>query len=155
MTSSTLNTQAASSTDNKEEFKDLGFGTEVARGTRRRLLNRDGSFNVVLEGLNPLSSLGLYRWLLTISWPRFLSFISGSYVAINGLFAVAFLLCGPDALQSPTGTFAGQPIYRAFFFSVDTFATIGYGNIIPVGIAANTLVTIEALINIVGVALAT
>jgi len=155
MTSSTLNAANASSTNNQEEFKDLGFGTEVARGTRRRLLNRDGSFNVVLEGLNPLSSLGLYHWLLTISWPRFLAFIAGSYVAINGLFAFAFLLCGPDALQSSSGSFANQPFYRAFFFSVDTFATIGYGNIIPIGVVANTLVTIEALLNIVGVALAT
>ncbi len=153
MTSSTLNTAASS--ENKEEFKDLGFGTEVARGTRRRLLNRDGSFNVVLEGLNPLSSLGLYHWLLRISWARFLAFITGTYVAINGLFAIAYLLCGPDALQSSSGSFANQPFYRAFFFSVDTFATIGYGNIVPIGVVANTLVTIEALLNIVGVALAT
>src|SRR5438067_1124437 len=152
---STLNPETISSSDNKDEFKDLGFGTEVARGTRRRLLNRDGSFNVVLEGLNPLSSLGLYQWLLRISWPRFLGFIAGSYIAINGLFAFAFLLCGPDALQSTTGSFVSQPFYRAFFFSVDTFATIGYGNIIPVGVLANTLVTVEALLNIVGVALAT
>ena len=151
MTSSTLNAPPAS----REEFKDLGFGAEVAKGTRQRLLNRDGSFNVVLQGLNPLSSLSLYHWLLTISWPRFLAFITGSYLAINGLFAFAFLFLGPDALLSTTGSFAGEPFYRAFFFSVDTFATIGYGNIIPVGVAANTLVTIEALLNIVGVALAT
>src|SRR6059058_6168615 len=130
MTSSTLNAPNASSTNGQEEFKDLGFGTEVARGTRQRLLNRDGSFNVILEGLNPLSSLGLYHWLLTLSWPRFLGFIAGSYVTINGVFALAFLACGPDALQSPAGYFAGQPFYRAFFFSVDTFATIGYGNIV-------------------------
>src|SRR2546423_4145126 len=155
MTSSTIDTQNATSSDSRDEFKDLGFGTEVARGTRRRLLNRDGSFNVVLEGLNPLSSLGLYQWLLRISWPRFLGFIAGAYIAINGLFAFAFLLCGPDALQSTTGSFISQPFYRAFFFSVDTFATIGYGNIIPVGVLANTLVTVEALLNIVGVALAT
>ena len=93
--------------------------------------------------------------IITISWPRFLAFISGSYIIVNIFFAVAFLLLGPDALQSSTGDFAGSPFYRAFFFSVDTFATIGYGNIIPVGAAANTLVTIEALLNIVGVALAT
>jgi len=142
MTSSTLNPQTTSLSDNKEEFKDLGFGTEVARGTKRRLLNRDGSFNVVLEGLNPLSSLSLYHWLLTISWARFLSFIAGSYLAINAVFAFAFLLLGPGALQSTTGSFAAQPFYRAFFFSVDTFATIGYGNITPVGVVANTLVTI-------------
>jgi inward rectifier potassium channel len=153
MTSSTLST--APSSESKEEFKDLGFGTEVARGTRRRLLNRDGSFNVIREGLNPLSSLGLYHWLLRISWARFLAFVTGTYIAINGLFAFAYLLCGPDALQSASRSFANQPFYRAFFFSVDTFATIGYGNIVPVGVVANTLVTIEALLNIVGVALAT
>jgi inward rectifier potassium channel len=151
---STLTPQTGAAAD-KDEFKDLGFGTEVARGTRRRLLNRDGSFNVVLEGLNPLSSLSLYHWLLKISWPRFLAFITITYVAINGLFAVGFLLCGPDALQSSAGYFSGQPFFRAFFFSVDTFATIGYGNIVPVGVIPNTLVTIEALLNIVGVALAT
>jgi len=156
MTSSTLTGQMGSSPSTAlEEFKDLGFGTEVAKGTRRRLLNRDGSFNVVRDGLSPLSSMSLYHWLLTISWPKFLAFITGSYVAINTLFAFAFLLLGTDALQSSAGSFAGQPFYRAFFFSVDTFATIGYGNIIPVGVVANTLVTIEALLNIVGVALAT
>jgi inward rectifier potassium channel len=78
-----------------------------------------------------------------------------SYVAVNALFALAFLLCGPEALQSAVGSFAGQPFWRAFFFSVYTFATIGYGNIIPVGIAANSLVAIEALVYIIGIALAT
>jgi inward rectifier potassium channel len=156
MTSTTLTGQSPSTPSaSLEEFKDLGFGTEVAKGTRRRLLNRDGSFNVVLDGLDPLASLSLYHWLLTISWPRFLASIAGSYIAVNTLFAFAFLACGPDALQSSAGNFAAQPFFRAFFFSVDTFATIGYGNITPVGVAANTLVTIEALLNIVGVALAT
>lgn len=155
MTSPTLTGQPPSNAMAREEFKDLGFGTEVAKGTRRRLLNRNGSFNVILGGLGPLSSMSLYHWLLTISWPRFLAFIAVSYVAVNMLFAFAFLALGPYALQSSAGNFAGQPFYRAFFFSVDTFATIGYGNIIPVGVAANSLVTIEALLNIVGVALAT
>jgi inward rectifier potassium channel len=139
----------------EEEFKDLGFGTEVARGAQQRLLNRDGSFNVVREGLNPFSSMSLYHWLLTISWPKFLGFVTLSYIVVNTLFAFAFLSCGPDALQSSSTSFAGQPFYRAFFFSVDTFATIGYGNIIPMGLAANTLVAIEALVYILGIALAT
>jgi inward rectifier potassium channel len=84
-----------------------------------------------------------------------LGFMTISYVTINALFALAFLLCGPDALQSAVGSFAGQPFWRAFFFSVYTFATIGYGNIIPVGVAANSLVAIEALLYIIGIALAT
>lgn len=154
MTSSTL-VENRDSPASRDEFRDLGFGTEVARGTRRRLLNRDGTFNVTLEGLDPLASMSLYHWLLTISWPKFLAFISATYIVLNGFFAFAFLGLGPDALQSTTGSFATEPFYRAFFFSVDTFATIGYGNIIPVGVAANTLVTIEALLNITLVALVT
>ncbi len=156
MTSPTFTDQpVAVPRSSEEEFKDLGFGTEVARGARRRLLNRDGTFNVAREGLNPLSALSLYHWLLIISWSKLLGFLTASYVAVNALFAFAFLLCGPDALQSASGSFAGHPFYRAFFFSVDTFATIGYGNIIPVGIAANVLVTVEALVNILAIALAT
>lgn len=156
MTSPTLTDQpVAVPKSSEEEFKDLGFGTEVARGAQQRLLNRDGTFNVVREGLNPLSALSLYHWLLIISWPKFLGFITVSYVAVNALFAGVFMLCGPGALQSTVGSFAGQPFYRAFFFSVYTFATIGYGNIIPVGVAANSLVAIEALVYILGIALAT
>src|SRR3954467_14307257 len=100
MTSSTLNAHTTSLSDNQEEFRDLGFGTEVARGTRRRLLNRDGSFNVTLEGLDPLSSLSLYHWLLTISWPKFLAFISCTYLVLNAFFAFAYLGLGPDVLQA-------------------------------------------------------
>jgi inward rectifier potassium channel len=155
MTSTTAEQQASLPPVAREEFKDLGFGAEVARSTRQRLLNPDGSFNVLREGLDPLSSMSLYHWLLTISWRKFIGFFTLAYVAINALFAVAFLACGPDALQSATGSFAAHPFYRAFFFSVDSFATIGYGNIIPVGVAANSLVTLEALINILGIALAT
>src|SRR5256885_14054612 len=98
--STSLDAQQSTRPGSSEEFKDLGFGAEVARGTRRRLLNRDGTFNVVLGGLNPLSSLSLYHWLLRISWPQFIAFITATYIAVNGLFAAAFLLCGPDALQS-------------------------------------------------------
>ena len=153
--STTLDPQTSPPSEPKEEFRDLGFGTEVARGTRRRLLNRDGSFNVSLEGLNPLTSLGVYQWLLRISWPEFLLFICLYYVAVNALFAGAYLLCGADALQTSTGQFANQPLYRAFFFSIDTFATIGYGNIYPVGVPANALVSVEALLSIVSIALVT
>jgi inward rectifier potassium channel len=74
---------------------------------------------------------------------------------LNAIFALAFLACGPDALQSTSGSFTNEPFYRAFFFSVDTFATIGYGNIIPIGVIPNALVTVEALLNIMLVALVT
>ena len=135
--------------------RDLGFGSEVGRNVYKRLLNRDGTFNVVRFGLNPLSALSLYHWSLSISWPVFLGFLSLSFLAINTVFAIAFLACGVGALTGQPATTLGGDFFRAFFFSVETFATIGYGNIVPTGIPANLLVTLEALLNIVSVALAT
>lgn len=137
-----------------EEERDLGFGAVVARESLQRLLNRDGTFNVRRRGLG-LASLSAYHALLEMSWPRFLGWLSASYVVINAIFAVAYLLCGPGALQSPPSGAPGGAFLQAFFFSVETFATIGYGNVYPVGVAANAIMTVEALCGLLGVALAT
>lgn len=155
MTSSTFTEHAVVTALPQDDFKDLGFGAEVARSSRKRLLNRDGTFNVVRDGLHPLSSLSLYHWSLTISWPAFLGSVALLYLGINALFAGGFLLCGSSALQATTAAAEQNAFLRAFFFSVQSFTTIGYGNVVPVGLAANFLVTLLALINIVGIALAT
>lgn len=138
-----------------EEVRDLGFGSVVAGESRHRLLNRDGSFNVSRDGLNFWESLSLYHSLLTMSWARFLSFMTIYYLLINALFAVAYLLCGPYALTHTAEGVYTNSFQRAFFFSVHTFATIGYGNISPIGLAANVVVTFEALVGLLSVALVT
>jgi inward rectifier potassium channel len=66
-----------------------------------------------------------------------------------------FVLCGDEGLAGLAMGSMGGRFMRAFFFSVDSFATIGYGNVYPVGVAANWLVTAEAIISILGVALLT
>ena len=139
----------------EDPSKDLGFGSEVARGSHKRLLNRDGTFNVARFGLHPFSSLSIYHWSLSTSWPRFLGMLGVAYIVINVLFAVGFILCGDNALQGEVATTPTEIFLRAFFFSVQTFATIGYGHVFETGTAANLLVTLEAFLNIVGVALAT
>ncbi len=129
---------------------DLGFGSVVSRDPHR-LLNRDGTFNVRREGLAFFASLSAYHYLLNISWRKFLGYVGISYVAANALFAFAYVLCGPDALS---GTDPGcSPFVSAFFFSVHTLATIGYGSITPHNLAANIVVTIEALAGLLGFAI--
>jgi inward rectifier potassium channel len=147
--------QAAPSSSNGEENRDLGFGSVVASESRQRLLNRDGSFNVERTGLSFWSSFSLYHALLGMSWPGFLSVLTLLYVLTNAFFAFAYMLCGPGALSRSSGEASGGGFLEAFFFSVETFSTIGYGNLSPVGVAANLIVTVEALVGLLGVALAT
>jgi inward rectifier potassium channel len=90
-----------------------------------------------------------------MSWPRFLGIVTLFYLGVNAIFASFFLACGPDALGGMSYSTMGGPFMRAFFFSVDTFATIGYGNVYPIGTAANWLVTTEAIIAILAIALLT
>ena len=135
--------------------RDLGFGSVVSQHSRRRLLNRDGSFNVRREGLPAWSSLSVYQWLLTVSWPRYLALIVVFYLTVNVIFAAAYLVAGPHALAGAHGTGLGERFVECFFFSVHTSATIGYGNIAPASLAAQILVTIESLVGLLGLALAT
>jgi inward rectifier potassium channel len=137
------------------EERDLGFGAVVASQSRRRLLNRDGSFNVAREGMGLVDRLNPYHSLITMSWPRFLALMASTYIALNLLFAAAYLACGPDALLGGTSDMPRGGLLQAFFFSVHTFATIGYGTIAPHTIAANIVVTLESLVGLLSVAIAT
>jgi inward rectifier potassium channel len=135
--------------------RDLGFGAVISRESSQRLLNRDGSFNVVREGLGLLETLAPYHLLLTISWSGFLGLLALLYLALNLVFAGLFMACGPGALAGPGSLMLGGRFSQAFFFSVQTLATIGYGQIGPNGFAANALVTVEALVGLMYQALAT
>ncbi len=136
--------------------RDLGFGAVVARESRQRLLNRNGGFNVVREGLGFWQSLSPYHLLLTTSWPRFLGLVLLTYLGINALFAAAFFACGPSALSGIDHSAGAMGLFlQDFFFSVETFATIGYGTLSPQSLAANWLMTVESLAGLLGFALAT
>ena len=70
--------------------RDLGFGSVVSRDSRQRLLNRDGSFNVVRVRARAASRrFAPYHLLLTISWARFLGVVTLAYLVLNLVFAVA------------------------------------------------------------------
>ena len=91
----------------------------------------------------------LYHRLLTASWPELLLGIVVAFAGINALFALVYLLDnGID--NARRGSFAD-----AFFFSVQTMATIGYGRMFPRSLVANSMVSIEALTGLIGLALVT
>lgn len=135
--------------------QDLGFGAVVAQESHGRLLNRDGSFNVVREGISRLSSVSMYHVLLTVSWPRFLLMVLAAYLAINAMFGGAYFALGAGALGGDEAATSFQRYLLDFYFSVHTFATIGYGNVHPLRNAAHLLVTLESLVGLLSVSLMT
>ncbi len=140
---------------NIQEYRDLGFGSVVGGANEKRLLNRDGTFNPRREGRSFLASLNAYHYLLTISWKTFFASVVAGYLLCNVAFALAYLACGPGAIAGQEPSALGGEFGRAFFFSVETLGTIGYGNIYPVGVAANLIVTVESLTGLLLLALGT
>ena len=151
----TMNFKAIPTPRGPEESSDPGFGAVVSTASARRLLNPDGSFNVRRDGLPWSEVVSLYHAALVATWPLFLAWVAVIYVGINVMFAAAFLLGGPDAIVGPASGSVDGMIARAFFLSVDTFGTIGYGNLAPAGLLANWIVTVESFVSVLAQALIT
>jgi inward rectifier potassium channel len=113
-----------------------------------RLINPKGKTNIVRIGAAKARWGDPYHLLLTISWVKFLALLSLLYVAANALFALAYVLGGDGIANAQPGSFTD-----AFFFSVQTMASIGYGAMYPKTPYANILVTIESLIGLLGLAM--
>ena len=139
----------------KEMDRDLGFGTVVSGQSRERLLNTDGTFNVGRTGLPLLTSLNLYHTLLSMSWRTFLLLVLLLYFVSNIAFGSLYASFGASALVDTSAEPMANIFLRGFFFSVQTFATIGYGTIHPAGIVPNLLVTIESYYSLIANALIT
>ena len=89
-----------------------------------------------------------YHWLLNVSWSVFVLIIVGGYLSANLIFAAIYTLI-PDAIRGSDG------FVDNYFFSVQTWATIGYGGMVPNSHLANVVVVVESMIGIFGVALLT
>jgi len=136
------------------EAAEYGIADRLAAGDAR-LLNPDGSFNVRRRGLSWVRSLHIYHSLTTMSTLRFCLAAFLAYLTVNALFAVGYLLCGAGAVTGLEGAGMVERITGCFFFSVQTFSTIGYGGYSPANDAAHWLVTLEAIIGLGSTALAT
>ena len=131
---------------------DLGFGSRLAQ--TQRLLNKDGTFNVLRRTRHPLKHVYLYHTLITMSWGRFLMLVGVFYLIANGVFASLYMLAGIEHLSNPPEGF-WPGFWHAYFFSAQTLTTVGYGSVSPVGLQANVIAAFEALIGLLTFALAT
>lgn len=136
-----------------DEFRDLGFGAKVA-SQRQRLINRDGSFNVVRTGQSFFEKFSPYHYLVSISWLKFNTIIAVAYLVINILFAFIYLAFGVNNLNAHH-TYFFHDLLDSFFFSLQTFTTVGYGRLNPTGDIESFIAGIESLTGLMGFALAT
>ena len=91
-----------------------------------------------------------YHWVLSLSWPRFALFLLAVYCVLNLVFATAYVLGGPCIGEMKPGSYP-----QAFFFSVETLATVGYGHMYPATVYGHIVTTIEIIIGMVWVAVIT
>ena len=128
--------------------------TQQFTGVLRRSINKDGSFNVYRRG-GSWRDFHPYLQMLSMSWPRFFATILGGYLMINILFALVYFALGPGDLRGAEGATEMDRFLNDFFFSTHTLTTVGYGNIVPATIMANTVASLEAIAGLMAVALGT
>jgi inward rectifier potassium channel len=128
--------------------------TQKYDGPLRRVINPDGSFNVLRRGTN-WRDVNPYLHLVSISWTRFFAWVLLNYVLVNSLFAAVYFLLGPGALSGGMGNHASSRFLQCFFFSSQTLTTVGFGVIAPASHAGNLVAAFEALCGLLGFAVAT
>lgn len=133
---------------------DTGFGVNAAN-YGGRFINRDGTFNLRKEGVSFINRFSLYHKMLTIPVWKFMGLILLFYFFVNLLFSFTYIAVGLDQLQGVIATTMWGKFKEAYFFSAETFTTVGYGRVNPVGDGANIIAAIEACSGFLSFAVAT
>ncbi len=133
---------------------DTGFGTS-ADTHGGRFINKDGSYNVIKRGIPLISRVSFFYKMLTMPALKFLMLLVTFFISINFIFSVAYLSLNDSEF---TGVLPGSFIhhfFELFFFSIQTFTTVGYGRINPDGYFAGAISSVEALTGLTSYALIT
>jgi inward rectifier potassium channel len=109
-----------------------------------------GRYRLEIKNLDQRWYTDVYHYMLGITWRRLLGIFFLVYVGTNALFGFLFWVGGNDISNARPGSYAD-----AFWFSVQTYATIGYGGMAPATTYAHVLVTLEAFVGMMALALGT
>ena len=135
-----------------KQINDPGVGTRFDENVRR-IVNADGHYNVDKKGA-PKGIRDAFRYLVDISWPKFFLILFTAYIGLNLVFTCVYMILGFKNI-SGIDPESGPVFFQAFFFSIQTFTTVGYGVLAPLGVGTQTVAAIEAFVGFLSFSLAT
>lgn len=133
---------------------NTGFGTN-AGSYGGRFINKSGKANVKKSGIGLFESISWYHTMLNIPRWKFILIIVLFYFVVNFFFAGIYFSIGVEHLDGVDATSTLDKFGQAFFFSVQTFTTVGYGHVSPSGFITSFVAAVEALFGLLSFAIAT
>jgi inward rectifier potassium channel len=116
----------------------------------RNILVRSGQFELVKLNVKEFDLRDTYHLILTLTWPGFAGVVFGIYLLINVFFAILYMLNPRAIAEMAPGSF-----FDAFFFSVETLATVGYGHMYPETFYGHLIAMLEIMVGMFGLAVIT
>ncbi len=133
---------------------NTGFGTN-ASNYGGRFITKSGNANVKRTGIGLIESISWYHTMLNIPRWKFMVIIVLFYFLVNFLFASIYFGIGVEHLNGVVASTALDSFGQSFFFSVQTFTTVGYGHVSPSGFLTSFVAAVEALFGLLSFAIAT
>jgi inward rectifier potassium channel len=84
-----------------------------------------------------------YYWLMEIRWPTFMAATVLCFILINLVFAIIYAAMPGSVANAEPGSLSD-----AFYFSVDTLATVGYGNMYPASRMGHGVAAVEIFVGL-------
>ncbi len=133
---------------------NTGFGTNPS-SYGGRFVNKDGRANIEKKGISFLEKISWYHTMLLMPRWKFFFVILLFYICINLFFATIYFVIGVKSLGEIPSPSTLTNFAESFFFSTQTFTTVGYGRISPIGFLSSSIAALEALLGLLSFALAT
>lgn len=137
-----------------KQNNDTGFASNT-ENTGGRFINKDGSYNLQKEGMPFMQRFSLFHDMLNLSNWKFITVILVFYFVINLAYTAVYVLIGFEHFEGLQPQSHWKMAREVFYFSTQTFTTVGYGHVYPKGDAANLVAAIESLTGLLSLAIGT
>lgn len=141
---------------NKNNFTTeltTGFG-ERSTQSGGRFYRKDGKPNTVRKGINFFDQLSWYHTMISMPGWKFWLWLLIPYIIVNALFAFVYYSIGVEHLNGIERGSEWNNYIESFFFSFQTFTTVGYGHVSPSGMLTSSVAAFESFLGVLTLALA-